>query len=689
MALRTGKAQKHKVSAVPEAHARRIQQRERLMSIRYRPDIDGIRTISVSAVMIYHAQFFLGDHKLLSGGFLGVDVFFVISGFLITSLILREVESTGAFSFTQFYLRRARRILPVLLTVMLVSLPVGAWILLPSAFTRMTESLVASLFFVSNHFWNLALGTYGAQSGLKQPFLHTWSLAVEEQFYILFPLIFVTVLMRARRFLLPMMVFLVLGGLVFSQVMTAQDRWLSFYWLPSRMWELGSGALLACLLHRNPTLAEKIPLSRYGVALGMALVLGSMVFVSLRQFLHPGLITVPTILGACLMILCSNPASAATRLLSSAPFVWLGQRSYSAYLWHYPIFAFARIMDPAPGVGQKLLWIALTLVLSALSYRFVEQPLRRPDRVATPRFLRGLGLASVMVVAVFGASYLFQGFPQRFPSLAALYGPNQFDNEVLRAETWKPLDDLAAAKGLPGSVHDYPTEFEAEHLWFSDDPDTLKILLVGDSHSKDIFNAFHLEPAPLAGVEFARFGINSGRYPEEQFETLLTAPNFAAADAVVFTTRVRRHENVLRLEEAFARLKDTGKPLFLITTRIEYQGVGDLPLFDWYILQPPDERPADLGTLAYERRDRRGPEINEELREMALRQGVGLLDQSALQCDESRETCSLVTPDGLKMHYDSGHYTLDGARYIGALAVRSGWFDPLWAGHRQAQVAVD
>ena len=176
---------------VPLANDVPIAYSQQIMSgrLQYRPEIDGLRAIAVMAVLLYHAELFIGKTQLFAGGFLGVDVFFVISGYLITSLILTEYQSTGSFSFPNFYERRARRLLPALLTVMLAFLPVGWFVLMPTQLIDFSKSLISSIFFASNLYWNETLHEYGAESALLKPFLHTWSLAVEEQFYILFPII--------------------------------------------------------------------------------------------------------------------------------------------------------------------------------------------------------------------------------------------------------------------------------------------------------------------------------------------------------------------------------------------------------------------------------------------------------------------------------------------------------------------
>ena len=173
----------------------------------YRAEIDGLRALAVLSVVAYHAKFSVGEAIFLPGGFLGVDVFFVISGFLITGLLLQEYRRTGRISFGDFYERRARRLLPALMVVMIASAPMAWQLLNPSQLIDYAQAMLASLFFGSNFYWHFSLQEYGAESALLKPFLHTWSLAVEEQYYIVFPLVMLAALRWAPRFFLQTLVF--------------------------------------------------------------------------------------------------------------------------------------------------------------------------------------------------------------------------------------------------------------------------------------------------------------------------------------------------------------------------------------------------------------------------------------------------------------------------------------------------
>ena len=215
------------------------------MKHKYRPEIDGLRAIAVVAVILYHAQITIIGHQPFKGGFIGVDIFFVISGYLITSIILKELVTTGAFSFKHFYERRIRRILPALLFVMLVSLPV-AWICLyPDSLIDFSKSILYSLSFSSNFYFHYTGQIYGAESGLLKPFLHTWSLSVEEQFYVLFPLVFLVIFKYFRKYLIHILIFGFLISLVLADWGSKNHPSFNFYTLPTRGWELIAGSILA------------------------------------------------------------------------------------------------------------------------------------------------------------------------------------------------------------------------------------------------------------------------------------------------------------------------------------------------------------------------------------------------------------------------------------------------------------
>ena len=346
------------------------------MKIIYRPEIDGLRAIAVGSVILYHAKIIIFGHQLFKGGFIGVDIFFVISGYLITSIILKELFITQSFSFKHFYERRIRRILPALLFIMLVSLPF-AWIyLLPSNFIDFSKSIIYSIGISSNFFFHYSGQEYGAQSGLSIPFLHTWSLSVEEQYYILFPIILLITFRYCKKYLIQTLIFGFFISLFLADHITRNYPSTSFYFLHTRMWELLAGSILAYFEITKGNRSKYKILNLILPTFGLLLIGHSVLFFNDEMF-HPSFLTLSPIIGVCLIIWFSNKDELITKILSTKLFVGIGLISYSLYLWHYPIFAFERITEFSNNNIVKQLFLGLViLVLSIATYYFIEKTFR-------------------------------------------------------------------------------------------------------------------------------------------------------------------------------------------------------------------------------------------------------------------------------------------------------------------------
>jgi peptidoglycan/LPS O-acetylase OafA/YrhL len=340
----------------------------------YRPEIDGLRAIAVLAVIIFHAKFTYLDTEILQGGFLGVDVFFVISGYLITRIILKKLQE-NRFTILDFYERRTRRILPVFLLVMGTSIPFAWFIFLPDGLLEYSKTLLASLVFLSNIlFWKQQSNYWDAHLLDLTPLLHTWSLSVEEQFYIVFPflLIFLWRFFKAR-ILLALLVFFVCS-LIFSSVGTTNYPISNFYFLPTRAWELLAGSILA-QLDLKGFRPHKVTVTNNTLSfIGLLLILFSFVFFSLDTP-HPSVLTLIPVIGSMLVIWFTNSYTIVNYLLANKVVVGVGLISYGLYLWHFPIFIFANFLGYNSGVAKFLL-ILLTFVLSIITYFFYETPIR-------------------------------------------------------------------------------------------------------------------------------------------------------------------------------------------------------------------------------------------------------------------------------------------------------------------------
>ncbi|MNF24579.1 O-acetyltransferase OatA [compost metagenome] len=392
----------------------------------YRSDIDGLRAVAVIVVLANHLS-----AGLLPGGFIGVDIFFVISGFLITSQVFSEIQR-NTFSLKNFYLRRINRIVPALVTVLLAVIIVGVFILSPADLTRLNASALFSLLGTSNIYIWVKYGNYFAADASEAPLLHTWSLGIEEQFYLVWPLFIVLLYRLAPRYTLPLLGLGVLVAAGLSEYATGIFATASYYLLPMRFFELMLGGVLGIYLLQPRALSK--PLA-YACALFGYLLIGLSLLMLNANAPFPGFNALIPCLGAALLILAgSGPVR--SRLLSSRPMVFIGLISYSLYLWHWPLIAYLNYLDVTIDLPVALLLVAVSVGLAWLTWRYIEVPMRRNgaslsfSRVFTRRFaLPALGLALLA-----GLSQQGGGFPQRFsPQVAQLEAmtlsrPNELRN---------------------------------------------------------------------------------------------------------------------------------------------------------------------------------------------------------------------------------------------------------------------
>lgn len=374
--------------------------------MKYRPEIDGLRALAVVPVILSHAG--LG---VFHGGFVGVDVFFVISGFLITGILLDE-QSTGRFSLLGFYERRARRILPALFLVMACCVPLSWWMMLPEELQNFGQSLVATVAFANNVLLTLTSGYWSLASEFK-PLLHTWSLGVEEQFYVLFPLMLLALQRVGARVLLGWLLGVALLSLLLAEVGSVRHPTGAFYLLPTRAWELLLGSVAAVALREGWLQGASPRVQQVGGLLGLVGIVASVCLFG-PETPSPSLwLLVPT-LGAVAIVLFARPGTWSHAVLASRPMVAIGLISYSAYLWHQPLFAFARVASrEQPSMGLMLGLCVLSLLLARLSWQWVEQPMRRAGGVDRKTVFGGALVGSAAFAAVGVYLHLAQGLPQR------------------------------------------------------------------------------------------------------------------------------------------------------------------------------------------------------------------------------------------------------------------------------------
>lgn len=383
----------------------------------YRLDLDGLRAVAVSLVILFHFEI-----AGFTGGFVGVDVFFTISGYLIGSLVVGQLDQQR-FSFINFYMRRFRRLFPVYFVVILVTSIFSYWLLLPVDFKDFGQSVIASVLYVSNILFFMESGYFDSASHLK-PLLHTWSLSVEEQFYMFFPFIAWLCFRIKRSSLVPVFCFLTLASFIGMLFCVSYDISAAFYLYPFRAWELFIGVLLAMGVFpavRSATMANILSV------LGAAMIAAASYFYT-KATVFPGVTALLPCVGTLLLIHAGSKQFdrvPVLTLLSTSPAVFLGKISYSLYLWHWPVFVLYTYVTPEPLTAlETLLLLFVTVILSVLSWHFVETPIRearRPIYKKQPAIFGGVAVASLLCVLFGFQIHRSNGMPDRLdPQTARL-----------------------------------------------------------------------------------------------------------------------------------------------------------------------------------------------------------------------------------------------------------------------------
>ncbi len=667
--------------------------------IQYRQEIDGLRALAVVPVILFHAGF-----SAFSGGYAGVDVFFVISGYLITSIILTQ-RAEGSFSLARFYERRARRILPALFLVMLVSLPFAWFFLLPHQLRYFSQSLVATSLFLSNVLFYLK-SNYFSEAAEITPLLHTWSLAVEEQFYLVFPLFLIAVGRLGDRWLLRSLWVIAIMSLGLAQVGTLFSPAAAFFLLPTRGWELLVGSL-ACVYSMRA--GSKGPGASLGPAQGgaarmpapaaqaLSLCGLALIVIAIFVFDHntpfPGLPALVPTVGAALILLFATRQTWVGRLLALKPLAAIGLISYSAYLWHQPVFAFARaISEQELSAWQSAALCALVLPLSVASWYFVETPVRT-SRANGGASGRVLAVAAVLLAALFSVlgyiGHKMDGFiDYKMSRIAPDYRRYVIDRNTLgdeRIAVWdqrlagsdRPFDDIKSREGAGKK----------------------RLLLLGDSKAEDLYVAMDVNRPLFANLQVRRatlddecMGLMTSRLRGEapslmdRMHAMAAPPNkrcetdiprleanklLENADEVVLSTTWQAHtwQDGARFATQVAR---PDRPVSVVSVA----NFNDLPSLSMRVAQ----RQMDLAAAGRYFYANIRPDWNKPGDDLAQRikpvPNTRYLEKLNLFCNMKAQTCPMFSKAGEPLVFDGGHVTVRGAEDLGRRLHDAGWFTP-------------
>jgi peptidoglycan/LPS O-acetylase OafA/YrhL len=646
---------------------------------KYRSDIDGLRAVAVAPVLMYHAGV-----PGFGGGFVGVDVFFVISGFLITQLIHNELQK-GQFSLVTFYERRMRRIFPALIAMLLVTSIIASWLLLPQNLVAYGRSLAATTMFASNFFFSKS--GYFDPDAHEFPLLHTWSLAVEEQFYILYPLFIWLTYRRSPKLVLPLVALAGFVSLATAQTMVMTHPRAAFYLPVTRAWELALG----CSLALAPIAAASSRQVRSALGLfGLGMILCAVFFYA-DEMPFPGVAALLPCVGTALILWAGTGGQghAAADVLSWRPFVLTGLVSYSLYLWHWPLLTFAAYPSVAGApMWVKLLALVASYLLAVLTWRWVERPFRgRAGILTRPQMMFGGATAMALILAFGWVAASQRGWPGRLaPEVEQIAAGSREHAPVGDACYKSSVGDVRSDKLCRiGQISAKPT-----------------FLLWGDSHARAMVDA-----VSQAARSHGRGGVIA---PQAGCPPLLDVSRgdlrnrpqcIATADAILEYLRSRPNIRDVVLVSRWALLvegsyygPETGEPILLSDGQTHARDIADnRRIFERALSRTLDELTAagkqvwivgpvpEVGvdvpkTLANAKRFGRNIDIRPSRQQFEFRQRgtFDILDRVAAQhgativpvhenlCDHY--SCEVASREGQPLYYDDDHLSFSGERAV-------------------------
>ncbi len=640
----------HAAYGYPLANALMACKQSRMqVGINRRDDIQGLRALAVLAVIFYHFGIWP-----FSGGFVGVDVFFVISGYLITKKIDQDVRA-GRFSLMEFTRSRGRRLLPALAACIAVTFATAAVLFSPQDFQNASASTVFAALAASNvYFWLQA--DYFDSAAILKPLLHTWSLAVEIQFYLIWPFAVVALKRFEGQVFAIAMAAITLTGLVLAIAVMRVDDTGAFFLTPFRMWEFAAGGLVYAIEKKTPASAA---FNNFAYVAGaFAVIFSILMYDDATPF--PGLNAVLPVLGTALLILAGSRSRLATPLCSK-PSVYVGEISYSLYLVHWPIIVFLRYGLTRPlTLVDYAIFLGIIFTAAMASYHFIEKPFRQQRRAGALLRPSIVYVASVaLVVPIASTSWAGDGWSWRMPE--ELRSLNQIDMKAMRAHLWRKFVKMESAQ-FP-AVHDKPN-----------------VLVIGDSQAADVVNMLvDSGAAENLNIKTKRTDVRCGTVyvgagnstywtqenvrtiKEPQFiatceaylDNIFGSPDLKSADVVIVSNLWAIH-SIPYLKQTVAKLQDGSLARILIAGRKDL-GKSSLE----FINQVGRLDGADR--WAANARDRSADAVNEAIK---MQVGSHYIDMMALACPTSA-SCSVLTRDHQPVFFDNAHLTPAGAKLLG------------------------
>lgn len=642
---------------------------------KYRPEIDGLRALAVLPVILFHA-----GYNNFEGGYVGVDIFFVISGYLISSIIIYEVE-LGKFSLKNFYERRARRILPALFSVILISAPFAWFILLPADLELFNNSAFSALTFWSNYIFYFEIDYFETSSRLK-PLLHTWSLSIEEQFYIIFPILLLFFFKFKKKYFIIFISIIAILSLFVAQwggnlkltypfiekeILFFNQSALTNFFLPfGRIWELIIGILISFYIKKN---GQPNYYNQIFSLIGIVLILYS-IFTFTKETNYPSFQTLFPTVGTALIIIFTNKNTLAFKLFSQKILVFFGLISYSAYLYHYPIFTFVEYSNFIEFNNlNKIFLIFLTFILSYLSWKFIEKPFRKKSIISSKNFYFFLGLLYSLVLILFVITNNNKGFKSRFDKDFENFSIN-FNIKELEEETSVFKDELRKNDG------------------FAND-NKKKILIIGNSVAVDLLMVFDQNKELFNDYEFKEYYFKLENLFENSqknkinLNKLIESELFINADVLMISTLYNEYETSFIKNNIIKLLYDiTAKhgKLLVVTSNspVFYDDRGINPILSILLKNKKNKiSEIELNKLYYEKLNSKFIRIGKKVKQFTNELDIIFLNKFDYSCSLNEKSCDALTDKGNLIYFDGIHYTKKGAKYFGKKMHKLDWLEPV------------
>jgi peptidoglycan/LPS O-acetylase OafA/YrhL len=634
-------------------HGNQISYRK-VIIIKYRNEIDGLRAISILLVLIFHSNFFIAGHKIFPGGFIGVDIFFLISGYLISKILFNELKIKNKINFINFFERRIRRILPLLLTILFVTFVIAIFILLPSQLIEFSKSSIASIFFVSNIYFSFSQINYEAELDYLTPLLNTWSLGVEEQFYIFLPIIIFIYFKFIKKYFFYFLLTLFVFSYLVLNILNIDNRLDNFYRLEYRLWELSFGVLIGYIeVFKKKYLKINIPTFFFNLA--FTLILLSAIFLDINNAYRNFLIFIPILCASIFII--SNPVkkNIVFKILTNKYIVFIGLISYSLYLWHYPIFVFFRLTFNEILTNQHFLIInILVFLISICTYFLIEKPFRNKDFISFRKLMLFLLITTLLIFFLNILSIHNDGFKSRFSN--SLSNNYEWDNKKLAEDSWELV------------------KFNDESVSFKYDNKT-NFLILGNSHAKDIYNAIIQN---IKHNNYVSFRILKPENPEIISErlwigdkeisinnNLFNSQSYIYSDYIIIASRFTDLKLNL-IPVLFNKLHQDGKKVIIFSNKTEFLinskllSITDLLIKKNFFNYETNEH---LNRKSYI--FKADAKSNDYIKRLAESYNFKYIPIDDIVCDVNLNSCNILSSNFKKYYYDSNHWTLEGSRVYG------------------------